>query len=257
MENAVSQEARNEFPSVTRGLAADAPLHWLRLGMRDFLENSGASIGYGAIVVVAGYLILGLTSGKPYLFLGAVSGFFLVAPLLAAGLYEISRRHERGESTSFASSFGVLRRNGQSLADFGFVLTFAMMCWQMLSALLFAFNFKGEFGDSMDFANSLFLSSDSLVFLIGYVALGGVIAAFVFAIAVVSVPMLVDREVDVVTAMVTSFTAVRANLAAMLVWAGLLVALTLVGFVTLMGGLAVIVPVLGHASWHAYKELVK
>jgi uncharacterized membrane protein len=257
MENTAQPLEGREPPSVNSGLGPDAPLQWLRLGLHDFVINSGASLGYGLIVVAAGYLIFGLTTGKPYLFLGAVSGFFLVSPLVAAGLYEISRRHALGEPVSFFGSIAGLRRNAQSLADFGFVLAFAMMVWQMLSALLFAFQFRGVTSDAEGFANSLFLSSDSLLFLISYLALGGVIAAAVFAISAVSVPMLLDREVDVVTAMTTSVRAVRANLPAMAVWAGLLVGLTLVGFITLLAGLAVIVPVLGHASWHAYKALVK
>ena len=257
MENAVRPLDDHVPPEVNSGLGPDAPLQWLRQGLHDFVINSGTSLIYGLAVVAAGYLIFGLTTGKPYLFLGAVSGFFLVSPLLAAGLYEVSRRHSRGEPVGFFDSLAGLRRNGQSLADFGFVLAFAMMVWQMLSALLFAFQFRGVTTDAEGFANSLFLSSDSLLFLLSYLALGGVIAAAVFAISAISVPMLLDREVDVVTAMMTSVRAVKANIPAMAVWAGLLVGLTLVGFITLLAGLAVIVPVLGHASWHAYKALVK
>lgn len=257
MDRAANDLVPSAMPKVNGGLAPDAPLQWLRLGLRDFVINASASLGYGLAVVAAGYLILGLTTGRPYLFLGAVSGFFLLAPLLAAGLYEISRQHARGEAPTLLASFKGLGRNGQSLADFGLVLAFAMLVWQMLSALLFAFAFRGDTGDAESFVNSLFFSTDSMLFLLAYLLLGGVIAAVVFAISAVSVPMLVDREVDVVTAMATSFRAVRANLPAMAVWAGLLVGLTLVGFVTLLAGLAVIVPVLGHASWHAYKAMVR
>jgi len=257
MDESILHVKGRDIPPVVSGVDLNAPFEWLAAGWSDFVRNSGASIGYGLAVVAAGYLILGLTAGLPYLYLGAVSGFFLIAPLLAAGLYEISRCQGLGQPSTFSSSLAAMRRNGQTLADFGFVLILVMLCWQMLSALLFAFQFKGNVGDVAGFANSLFLSSDSLGFLLSYLALGGILAALVFSCAVIAVPMIVDREVDVVTAMMTSVAAVRANPKAMLVWAALLVALTAFGFLTLMAGLAIIVPWLGHSSWHAYKALVK
>ena len=249
----------NEAPgpaTVSGDLPPDAPLAWLNLGWRDFVRNAGASVGFGLIVVVAGYLIFGLTLDRPYLFLGAASGFFLLAPLLAAGLYEISRRDALGDPASFLGAISGLRPRVQSLADFGLVLVFAMICWQMLSALLFAFQSKSSIGSMGSFGDNLF-QAESAGFILGYIAVGGVVAAFVFMVSAISVPMIVDRNVDVVTAMMTSFRAVRANPAAMFVWAALLVTLTLIGFLTLMAGLAIIVPWLGHASWHAYKALVK
>jgi uncharacterized membrane protein len=139
------------------------------------------------------------------------------------------------------------------------VLVFVTLCWQMLSALLFAFHYDGvaDHGDVLSLANSLFLSGASLGFLASYLVLGGVLAALVFAISAVSVPLLMDRKVDVVTAMATSVSAVRANLPIMMVWAALIVLLTGIGFATMMVGLIVIVPLLGHATWHAYKALVE
>ena len=259
MEHVVQGMQRTPATSFGVRIAESTPFEWLRLGLRDLLRSPAASLGYGLLFFAMGYVLLGLTAGRPYLFLGAVSGFFLIAPLLLAGVYQISRRQATGEATDFFESLTSLRGKGQSLADFGLVLAFVTLCWQMLSALLFAFHYDGvaDHGDVVGLANSLFVSGASLAFLASYMVLGGVIAAVVFAISAVSVPMLLDRKVDVVTAMITSVAAVRANLRPMLLWAAMIVVLTGIGFATAMIGLIVIVPLLGHATWHAYKALVE
>lgn len=240
-------------------VAQSTPMDWLQQGAQDMRANLGASLGYGALFFVLGYVLLALSAGRPYLFLGAVSGFFLVAPLLLAGVYQISRQHHQGEQLSFLTSLKRLRGKGQSLADFGLVLVLVTLCWQMLSALLFAFHYDGvaDHGDVLTLTNSLFVSGTSLAFLASYLILGGVIAAVVFAISAVSVPLLLDRKVDVVTAMITSVLAVRSNMRIMFGWAALIVGMTALGFATAMIGLIFVVPLLGHTTWHAYKAMVE
>ena len=239
-------------------VSASEPLRWLSLGWQDMRRSPVASLSYGVIFAAIGFLILNIASGKPYLLLGATSGFFLLAPLLAAGLYELSRRHAVGDLATFRDSFGGWRRNGQSLADFGFVLTFITLCWEMVSAQLFALSYRGEhIAEVTNFVSSMLLSGTNTQFMVTYSVVGGIVAAVVFALAAVTVPMLVDREVDVVTAMHASLKAVASNPGAMIVWAGLIVALVAVGYATMMIGIVLVMPLLGHATWHAYKALVK
>jgi uncharacterized membrane protein len=259
MDHVVPDMRNLDRPSIGIKLTRSTPLDWLALGWRDLTRSPVASIAYGLIFFAVGYVLLGLSAGRPYLFLGAVSGFFLIAPLLLAGVYEISRRKTGERVVGFFESLSAWRDNRHSLADFGLVLVFVTLCWQMLSALLFAFHYvgAGDYGDVTSLANSLFVSGASLGFLASYMLLGGVLAALVFAISAVSVPLLMDRKVDVVTAMITSVSAVRANLPIMMVWAALIVLLAGIGFATMMVGLIVIVPLLGHATWHAYKALVE
>lgn len=240
-----------------RPVDAARPLHWLRLGWRDMSDSLGASLAYGAFFAVIGYLILSYAADMPYLFTAAVSGFFLVGPLAAAGLYEISRRHEKGETVSFGQSLAGLRRHGDSLLYFGVFLAIALIGWERMSAILFALFYQGNVPDLSNFFRDVFLSGDYTHFVVAYLVVGGILAAVVFSLSVVSVPMLMDRDTDAITAAMTSARAVGVNLAAMAVWAALIVVLVAVGFATMMIGMAILLPLLGHASWHAYRDMVE
>lgn len=244
-----------QLPHV-RSVSPGEPFEWLRQGWQDLRENAAASLSYGAIFTLAGYAILAWASDLPYLFTAAISGFFLVAPLLAAGLYEISRRHARGEKATFLESVAGLRDESGQLLAFGAFLAFALIGWERISAILFALFYVEGTADIGHFFRDLLLSGQYTSFVIAYFLVGGVIAAVVFALSAVSVPMLIDREVDIVTAMMASLRAVAVNLRAMALWALLIVALVAIGFATVVG-LAVLLPWLGHATWHAYKDLIE
>lgn len=240
-----------------RQVDASRPLVWLRMGWDDMRANLGASLTYGLIFAIIGYLILAYATDLPYLFTAAISGFFLVGPLAAAGLYEISRRHERGESASFADSVRGLREHGDHLLYYGALLAFGLLGWERMSAILFALFYRGVAPDLNNFFRDVFLSGDYTYFVVSYMTVGGAIAAVVFALSAVSVPMLMDRKSDIATAMMTSVRAVSVNLGAMAVWAALIVVLVGVGFATMMIGMVALLPLLGHATWHAYKDLVE
>lgn len=237
-------------------VAADRPFAWLRMGWADMRDNLPASLAYGAIFSALGYLILAYATDMPYLFTAAISGFFLVGPLAAAGLYEISRRHERGEPASFMDSLRGLQRHGDHLFYYGAFLAFALIGWERISAILFALFYQGAAPDLANFFADVFLSGEYVHFVVSYLVIGGAIAGLIFALSVVSVPMLMDREADIATAMMSSARAVGMNLGAMAVWGALIVALVGIGFATMMIGMIVLLPLLGHATWHAYKELV-
>jgi uncharacterized membrane protein len=244
------------LPSI-RTVEASRPFAWLRAGWSDMRGNLGASLMYGLVLSFVGYVILSKAADIPYLFTAAISGFFLIGPVAASGLYEISRRHEKGEKSSFAQSLAGLRDERESLLFFGALLAFVLLSWERLSAILFALFFKGNVPDINHFAKDVLLSGEHLQFVAAYLLAGGVLAATVFALSAVAIPMILDRKVDVVTAMMTSFRATEKNIGTMFIWAMLIVACIAIGFATMMIGMVVVLPLLGHATWHAYKDLVE
>ena len=244
------------LPAVRR-VAGDRPFAWLAAGWRDLKANPLPSLAYGLLFALGGDLIILAAFNHPHLVTVSVSGFFLVAPLLAAGLYELSRSAARGEWLMFIDSLRCFRRNGQSLALFGLLLALVAILWERFTAIAFALLGGSSGIDTGVFLGRILLGGEHLGFVAAWIALGAVLALAIFAVTVVSVPMMLDRDADVATAMMASLRAFAANPAPLLLWAALIVALTLFGFATLLFGLVVIMPILGHASWHAYRELVE
>lgn len=242
---------------VIRQIGFDRPLAWLKAGWRDVCANPLPSLAYGVLFALGGDLIILALLKTPHLLSVAISGFFLVAPLLAAGLYELSRRNEAGEKILFIDSLKCFVRNGQSLAFFGLIVALILLMWERFSAVAFALIGANSTQVASVYLNELIFNGEHLAFAATWFALGGVLALFLYALAVVSVPLILHRDADIATAMMTSLRAFVRNAGPLLLWAALLVALTLFGFATLLFGLVVIMPILGHASWHAYRELVE
>jgi uncharacterized membrane protein len=243
------------LPTIRR-VAPDRPFAWLAAGWNDLRRDPLPSLAYGCLFAIAGDLILLLSLPHPHLFMLAVSGFFLVAPLLAAGLYEISRRHQRGEEVSFARSQSFWGRNGQALALFGVLLSIVGLAWERLSAVLFAL-FVGPEAESLGALLTMIVEDGAYRgFAVSWLLVGAALAALVFVLSALSVPMMLDRPVDMATAAMTSVRGVLQNLPAMLLWAALIVLITLAGFATFLFGLIVLMPILGHASWHAYRDII-
>ncbi len=243
-----------DLPTV-RTVAASRPLAWLRAGWDDLRANPLPSLAYGLLFALGGDLIILSVLDHPHLLTVSVSGFFLLAPLLAAGLYELSRARRHGERLMFLDSLRCFRRNGQSLALFGLLLALMTLIWERFSAIAFALIGGDAAGSAL--LNRIVFDGQHLNFTIAWFAIGAVLALVVFALAVVAVPMMLDRDVDVVTAMLASLRAVAHNPGPLLLWAAIIVALTLLGFATLLFGLVPLMPLLGHASWHAYRDLVE
>ena len=256
--SAIERELAQHFtlPAIRR-VSAGRPFAWLALGWRDLCSNLVESLAYGFVIAAIGWLIWAYAGNNPQLLTASTTGFFLIAPLFAAGLYEISRRQELGMSTSFGESMQAWRRSGGALAPFGFELVILGIFWERLSAILFALTYGGKAPDVQAFFRDAFLSGEYPLFALAYIGAGSVFAAIVFATTVVAIPMLLDRNGDFYTAMATSLLAVIRNIVTMIVWAALIVVLSAIGFATLMFGLIVIFPLLGHATWHAYREIVK
>jgi uncharacterized membrane protein len=247
------------LPAVAH-IDVDDPWRWLSAGWADLWRRPLLSLGYGLFVAVLGLLIgfMLFVQGRVVLFMPVAAGFFLLAPLLAVGLYEKSRRLQAGEPMRATDVIFVGVRSALQLALAGIVLAAFMLIWMRIATLLFALFFGGQPVPPLpEWISILLFTGDGLVFLATGTIIGGMLAVISFAISAVSLPMLLERDVDVVTAMLTSVNALRLNLRPMLLWAWLIVLLIGFGLATLNIALIVTFPLVGHATWHCYRALVK
>jgi uncharacterized membrane protein len=242
-----------------RRVSVDRPWVWLAKGWDDIRRARGASLAYGIAIVAASYLVVAALAWfeSIYALLPLAAGFMFLAPLLAAGLYDTSRRLAAGETPDFGTTAKALGRNPEHLAYMGLVLMVFNLFWTRVALLLFALFFGTPRNTVRELIDLTLFSPDSVPFLMVGTAIGAVLSALVFAISAVSIPMLLDRPTcSVWTAIATSFVAVRENWKPMALWAALIVAFTAFGMVPFFLGLVVTLPLIGHATWHAYKDLV-
>lgn len=232
------------------------PFLWLRDGWDDLLYNPGASLAYGLLVSVLGALILSFWR-HPFMIAASISAFLLVGPLLTTGLCELSRLRAQGERGNFDSSLTALTRNRSAMTRFTGELLVLSVAWFALSALTLSLT-PGDVGPSVrDTIWGGALEQVTSAQTLSYVVVGGILACVVFARSVVSVPLIIDRQTDAKTAVRTSLRVTLAHLPTMLLWAGLIVVLVGLGFATFLIGMVVVFPLLGHATWHAYEDLVR
>ena len=239
-----------------RQVPLSRPFVWLKDGWDDLTHHRGASLAYGWLVATLGALILAYNR-HPLFIMVMIIGFLLVGPVLTAGLCELSRCRDNGQTANFQSSLLPVRRNPDNLLNFAGTLALLAFVWFAFSGSLF-YGVTGGIAPSLtSTVGGDILRQLSETQLIGYLAIGALLAGIVFALSVVTVPMIVDRHVDARTAMRTSLRVTVRDLPAMLVWAALVVALVVLGFATALLGMVIIFPWLGHATWRAYKELVE
>ena len=231
------------------------PFRWLALGWRDFRACPGIGIFYGACFVVMGWALMKVFEHAPAYVLALSAGFLLVGPFLALGLYQASRRLERGERPDLGDSMTAWDQRIGTMAIFGFVLLVLEMLWGRASLIVFAVSFDGM----PDFKGSLRALVDpaNIQFIVAYLLVGGLFAGLIFAVSVVSIPMILDRPVDAITAGLTSARLVLTQPGVMLLWGALLTVLVVLAMLPWFAGLLVVGPVLGHASWHAYRSAVQ
>lgn len=240
-----------------RTITFDAPWQWLAAGWKDLWQAPMVSIPYGLIFVAMGYLVVYMIQHRFHFALALTTGFLLVGPFLSMGLYDVSRRLAAGKTPTLPLALTAWRHNLLPIILFGLLIGLLMIVWVRLAALLFAV-FIGGVSFSVDSAlDQLFFTGSGLQFLIIFAMIGALIAAVVFAISVVSIPMMLDRKIDFMMAILTSLTAVRVNPGPMALWAFLIAAFTGIGLITFYLGLAIALPLIGHASWHAYQHLVE
>jgi uncharacterized membrane protein len=247
-------------PAIIRTVAPDRPWAWLTAGWRDLMANPQIGFFYGGALTLAGWVLalLLLWARTAWAILPASAGFFMVAPILAAGLYEASRLREEGQPVTFAACLQGYTRNAGQLAFMGVVLLILHLFWVRVAALIFMLMFGINFAPALEDVPMAMLRSPMLLpFLIVGTAAGAVLAAGAFAISAVSIPMLVDKDITAMEAISVSVRTVIANPGAMVFWAGLIVVFTAMAMVPFFLGLALVIPLVGHATWHAYRDLVR
>ena len=230
------------------------PLKWLVLGWRDFVRAPGIGLFYGACFMVMGWALLEVYEQAPAYTMALSAGFLLMGPFLCLGLYRVSQRLESGEKPDFGDSLLAWDTRTGQLAIFGFVLLVLEMLWGRATLVIFAVSFDGM----PDFKGSLLalLEPENLSFISAWAAVGAVFAALIYAVSVVSIPMILHRQTDAVTAGLTSMRLVLSQTGVMVWWGLLITGLVGVALLPWFAGLLVVGPVIGHASWHAYRATV-
>lgn len=239
-----------------RSIPLTRPLHWLALGWHDLWRCPVPGLLHGLVLTLFGAALLALAREHFWLLAGAFSGFLLVAPIAATGLYAISQALERGAPAGLRTALQVwVPRNGR-LVVFGVLLAFAGTGWVVTSASLITGFAPTRIDNPQDFLRHVVLADGGLLFE-AWVVLGALLAAPVFASSVVAIPLLLERHVGVLAAVLTSWRVVIENPMPMALWALLLMGLSLLAMLPALLGLVIAVPWLAHASWHAYRDLVE
>ncbi|MBE7416649.1 MAG: DUF2189 domain-containing protein [Ideonella sp.] len=251
-ENASLRASRRH---AVRAVDLAAPLRWLVLGWHDLLRRPLPGLLHGLALALFGAALFALARERFWLLAGAFSGFLLVAPVLATGLYALSRALERGEPATLATALRSWVPHDHRLPLFGVLLSAAGTGWVVTSASLITGFTGAAVAAPADFVRLVVLDSRTWWFET-WLLVGGALAAPVFASSVVALPLLLDRPDGVLAAVLTSWRCVLANPLPLALWALLIMALTALGMATLLLGLVVVVPWLAHASWHAYRDLV-
>jgi uncharacterized membrane protein len=242
----------------TRSLTAGDPLLWLAKGWRDFTTQPAMSIVYGVLIFLISVGFVGslIALGRDYILFPAFAGFMVVGPILAVGLYEKSRRIEAGRPLQWRNLFFVRPRSGGQILFTGVLLCLLMMVWMRAAVIIYALFFGLlPFPGLNHIAPMLFTTQTGWAMLAVGTAVGGLFAAFSFAISAFSIPMLLNEDIDAFTAMGSSMALVWNNLRVLLIWAAIVLLLFLASLATGMLGLIVIYPLLGHATWHAYRAV--
>ena len=265
----VEQTADTRVRLTVQRISKEEPWRWLEKGWADLWRHPALSLGYGLVFTLCGLCILVVLFYLQALAIAPVliAAFALVGPMLAIGLYEKSRRIEDGEPLSLGAVVYVRTPAPLQLAYVGGLLMLIVLVWFELAAVLFALFFSesglppllGERGmpSPREWTNALFYTPEGVIFLAIGSIVGGTIAALVFALTAVSVPALMHKPADFVSALVASLQAMRDNPWPMLLWAWLIVLIVGFGLATLTIGLIVTFPLIGHATWHAYRAVIR
>ncbi len=246
--SAIAGKSALPFVAPCRGLNAQAPLRWITAGWTDLRRAPRESLAYGAVIVMLSWIVTGIgwKYGSYWAALILLSGFVFVAPVLAIGLYSISRQLQRGMRPSLSVCLRELRKTLGTAMVFAVCLLVLFLIWARAGSMVHVFFPVKAHPDWQQLAPFLAIGT----------AVGSLFAALTFLFSAFSLPMICDRDADAVTAIVTSVNAVLRNKRAMVVWIMLIVGITALGFATALLGLAVAIPLLGYATWHGYQETV-
>jgi uncharacterized membrane protein len=244
-----SGDVPNLHVSISR-VSMGRPFTWLYRGWMDMRRNWGASLGHGALIVALGWTVLIFCGTHPYYVAAALSGFLLASPIISAGPGEMSRRYESGRRATFDDALDGFVRKPGSLFAFGGTLALCAVIWFAVSAVMLESVFHVEAPSMQETLYRGFIDQMNRSQVEAYFIVGGALAALVFVLSVVSVPLIIDKNATAGQAMATSVRAAFTNIPAMIV------VLTVIGYAPLLFGLLIIGPLLGHATWHAYKDMV-
>ncbi|RXZ43536.1 DUF2189 domain-containing protein [Crenobacter cavernae] len=241
---------------VVRHVTPAHTLRWLKMGYKDFKRAPADCAFYGVIFVVMGFFLAFYFDQAPQYVITFSTIFLLAGPFLALGLYDVARQLEAfGGRVNLMHTITSWRVNMPAFTLYAALLTVLVFGWFRMSLLMFALFFEGPL-PSLDQVVSASFTVDNIGFLVAYFGTGFFFALLVYAISAVSIPMMLDKEIDTISAMVTSLVAVYKNLLTMLLWAAIIVAMTVIGFLTYYVGLLFLMPIVALASWHAYRDLI-
>lgn len=230
----------------------------LGAGLTDFRAHPGYGLAFSLVYVLGGMVLFSIfaASGQSWWFIPVAVGFPLLAPFAATGLYEVSRRLEQGLELNWnVVARCVFAQRDRQVPSMAMVIMLAFMFWVFVAHTIFAlfFGLRPITSSTLD----MLLTGPGVLMLLTGTLIGGAMAALLFALSAISLPLLLDKEIDFITAMITSFSAVMSNLRVMAVWAFVIAALLLVAMLPFFLGLFVVLPVLGHATWHLYRRVIR
>ncbi|MGB0669871.1 MAG: DUF2189 domain-containing protein [Rhodospirillales bacterium] len=255
-----SYEFNIQLPVRIRRVAVDRSGHWLAQGWHDVWRAPAISLAYGAAFVVVSYVLtLGLfNAGLPSLILPLAGGFVLIAPILVIGLYEVSRRLDSGEPITFGAIWTKVWSRSHEIGSISIIMLLFLFVWTTIAVILFAlFYHQGlPMGSFQELVLEMLLTPRGALFILVGSIMGAVLATGIFTITAISIPMLMERDVDVVTAIVTSIVAVRRNRRTMFGWAAMIAVITFCSLACFFVPLVVALPTLAFATWRAYLDLI-
>ncbi|MGR8921927.1 MAG: DUF2189 domain-containing protein [Gammaproteobacteria bacterium] len=255
MEEVTDAEPQPTALPAVATLGNDAPLRWLGRGFDDMLAAPLASLFYGALLALMGWGLVTWYGGAVGLAL--TTGFLLIGPFLAVGLYDISRRVSDGAPVELGATMVAWRANLPAIGFYALILMLSLAVWMRISVVLVALLVPAGTRSAADLLALLAASPEAWFLLALYVVIGAILASFSYAISAVALPLLLDRKrMDAISAMIVSFQCIRRNPRPMFLWAVAIVILTVAGFLSWFVGLAFTIPLIGHASWHAYLDAV-
>lgn len=252
--NTPAEDPGLPFPRAQE-VTVGAPLRWIAQGFADLRANPVASLFYGFCFAGMGLLVTVVFEHAYEYTMAVTSGFLLLGPFLSMGLYELSRRRELGKDADLLPTLTVWKRNAGNIGIFAVVLGVVFLVWARASLIIFALFYTDEVPNLSGFLGQV-LSLENFEFLAVYFGVGFVFATLAFAVSVVSIPLMLDRNQDAISAMLGSIGVLLRNPASMIVWALLIAGCTVAGFLSFHLGLVVLMPIVGHATWHAYRDLV-
>jgi len=233
-----------------------SPLRWLARGWRDLNETRFLGMFYGVVFVAMGLAIEWVYGALWQMTMGLTAGFFLMGPFVCCGIYDLSRQRQEGAAIDLRASMLSWLDNWKSIGFFAAILTFLMIVWARVSVVIFALLSPHEMPSVAGVFERL-LSRDNLDFLAIWAAVGSLFASLAFAMSVVSVPLLVDRRADTLEAIFRSVQALWLNPLVMFFWALTIVTIIGASLAFFLPALAITAPLIGHATWHAYKDLLE